>query len=477
MSNRAAAARNTFVLSDIHQSDAQPVDPKRPLWKRFKGRDLFVDDSFERFLNHLRELADGEIELILNGDIFDFDSVTRIPEAPNFPVHWLERRRGLHSEGPKSLFKMSVIIEDHPVFFAALKRFLSDGHRVVIVIGNHDIELQWPMVQAMIRDHLDLPEADQDRLLFCEWFYVSNDDTLVEHGNQYDRYCVSANPISPTVNYLGTDRIRLPFGNLAGKYMLNGMGLFNPHVESSFIKSLREYVVFFGRYMLRVQPLLAWSWFWTAMVTLTVSIREGFLPALRDPFTLEERVEGIAERANATPRLVRGLLALRVHPAVFNPFHIARELWLDRALVFGLVMFGTFQLFSFLNVFVDLSIWYWVLFFILMLPVFIFYARGINSDVKNYERGLRRRLPNAAKLASVGRIILGHTHDERHTEIGGVEVINTGTWSPAFHDVECTQPFGRKCFAWVRPDGPNGERVADLFEWTDPGSRVIERQD
>ena len=53
------------------------------------------------------------------------------------------------------------------------------------------------------------------------------------------------------------------------------------------------------------------------------------------------------------------------------------------------------------------------------------------------------------------------------------ELINTGTWSPAFEDVEYTRPFGRKCFAWIRPDG-DGPRIAELLEWTDPGCRRLE---
>ncbi len=463
--------RHTFVVSDFHQADAQPLDPKRPLWKRFKGRDLFTDDSFERFLDHLRDLGEGEIELVLNGDIFDFDSVMAIPDEPTFHVRWLERKRGLRAEEAKSLFKMSVIINDHPVFFRALRTFLLDGHHVIIVMGNHDIELQWPVVQAAVRDALDLPEERQAGLRFCEWFYISGGDTLVEHGNQYDRYCVCINPVSPTVHVHAQDVLRLPFGNIAERYMLNGMGLFNPHVESSFIRSFKEYLIFFGRYMLRVQPLIVWTWFWSAMVTMIVSVREGLLPALHDPFALEERVDGIADRANATPGQVRGLQAMRVHPAVHNPLLILRELWLDRALAFAALLFGTFWLFTLLNVFIVTSIWVWAVFFVLTLPLFIFYARGVNSDVRNYERGLRVSLPKVARLLKVERVIMGHTHLEHHVDIAGVDVLNTGTWSPAYRDVECTEPHGRKCFAWVRP-GEDG-RVADLMEWTDPGSQVI----
>ncbi|MFH1808064.1 MAG: metallophosphoesterase [Pseudomonadota bacterium] len=469
--------RHTFAISDIHLSDAQVVDPARPLWKRFKGRDLFIDDSLARCLAHLRELAGaGEpIELVLNGDIFDFDSVMALPRSRAFPVNWLERLRGLDAEQDKSVFKIQVILGDHPAFVTALREFLNDGHQVAFVIGNHDMELHWPEVQAEIRRALDLTTGAGERLRFCEWFTLSGGDTLLEHGNQYDSYCAATDPVHPRIRWRGIERMRLPFGNLAGKLMLNGMGLFNPHVESSFIRSLPEYAVFFWRYMLRIQPLLPWTWFWTALLTLVITVREGLAPTVRDPFSLDEQVEGIALRARATPRLVRALPALRVRPAYYNPLSIARELWLDRALLLALVLFGTFQLFSILNVFVTMPIWWWLVFFVLLLPLFILYARGVHSDVDNYERGLRRLLPEVARLAGVTRLVMGHTHKEKHTEIEGVELLNSGTWSPAYHDVECTRPFGRTCFVWLHPQGEGSGRVAELRQWQDPGSQVIPR--
>ena len=71
--------------------------------------------------------------------------------------------------------------------------------------------------------------------------------------------------------------------------------------------------------------------------------------------------------------------------------------------------------------------------------------------------------PIAAKIANVKRVVQGHTHIAGHGRAGDVEYLNTGTWSPAFFDVECTKPSGRKCFAWIKP-GEQG-RVAELLEW------------
>jgi len=462
-------AEHTVVVSDLHLTEAERPDPVRPLWKRYKQPDLFVDTSFQRFLAHLVATLDGEIELVLAGDVFDFDAVLSRPDDTR--TTWLERKRGLAPEQDKSRFKMRRILADHPVWVDALRDFVIEGHRLVFVIGNHDLELHWPGVQDEVREALDLPEGRRDGVRFCEWFYVSNGDTLVEHGNQYDRYCLCQDPLHPFVGSSSNPRVRLPFGNLAGKLMLNGMGLFNPHVESSFILSFREYMVFFYRHMVRVQPLLLWTWAWGAMATLLVSLREGFLPGHRDPFSLEGRVEAVAARSNASPGMVRALNELRVHPAIFNPWMVARELWLDRGVLLLLVFYGSFQLYSVVNLFSRIPFWWIAVALMLFLPPFLFYARSVNSEVDHVRRAVCRRMPLAVQLTGVRHFVYGHTHDENHTTLGGISLLNTGTWSPAYRDVACTIPYGRKCFAWIRP-GPAG-RIAELHEWTDPGTRPL----
>ncbi len=465
------AAFDTIVLSDLHITDAQPRLPERPLWKRYKQRDLFIDDSFSRLVQHLLgEVAPGS-ELVLAGDVFDFDSVMAVPRPAPFPVSWLERRRGLEAEAAKSRFKMRRILDDHPVFLQALRAWLEAGHRLVLIVGNHDVEALWPEVQAVFREALMLPEEAQERVRFCEWFYISGEDTLIEHGNQFDAYCVCANPIFPTIRWRGREIIRVPFGNLAERYMLNGMGLFNPHVESSFIMSLPEYVRFFLKYMVRVQPLLGLTWLWGAIVTLVATLREGFLPAQRDPLLLEERVADIARRSNSTVGQVFALQALHVHPAVFSPWTLMRELWLDRALILALLIGASFQVVTVYNVFSPLSPWWAPVVFLLLLPPFIFYARSVNSGVDSTEGVLRERLPVAVQVARTKRVVIGHTHVEHHSQLDACELLNTGTWSPAYRDVECTRPFGRKCLAWIRPGGP--ERKARLLHWRDPGLEAL----
>ena len=153
--------------------------------------------------------------------------------------------------------------------------------------------------------------------------------------------------------------------------------------------------------------------------------------------------------------------------AIFNPIKILRELWLDRAILLGLVFFVSFNIFSYLHVFIGASPWWFVIGVVLLLPAFIFYARSVESDVGQTLRQAFVLAPQSARITQVKRVIQGHVHLARHTFHEGIEYLNTGTWSPAYRDVECTQPYGRKCFAWVRP-APGGEgREAELYEWVD----------
>ncbi len=471
---RDQPASHTLVVSDLHLTEAEDRDPRRPLWMRYKHRDLHVDGCFARFLEHHQRELDGDIELVLNGDIFDFDAVMDIPPDPPFHVGWLERRRGLNSEEPKSRHKIRVILQDHAPFIEALRDWIVAGHRLVLVIGNHDMELHWRAVREEILAALALPEDRLGAVRICEWFYVSNADTLIEHGSQYDAYCVCPDALHPRFRFGHQIRMRVPFGNQAGRLMLNGMGLFNPYAESSFIKPPLEYLRFFFKHVIRVQPMLGWTWLWGAVATLVVSIREGFRPSMRDPLSLERRSNAAAERANCEPGTVRALRELRVHPAIFRPWKILRELWLDRALILAIIVSVSFQLIGFLNIFGDVSPLWALALFALLLPPFAFYARSVNSDVGNTNRAVRKRIPVALRITGVKRAVIGHTHIEGHGRLGDNDLLNTGTWSPAFEDVAYTRPVGRKCFAWIRPDPDGGgERIGELYEWLDPGCATI----
>lgn len=474
-------ARHTLVVSDIHLTEAEAPHPHLPLWKRYKRAEYFVDAAFGAWLQNMQKSCEGPIELVLNGDIFDFDAVMARPNDDRFPVSWVEKARGLSPEEPKSLFKMERILADHSLWCRTMGDFVRAGHRVVFVIGNHDLEVHWPAVQNAIIDAFKISPEERQNVIFTEWFFISNGDTLIEHGNQYDSYCMCTNPLFPTIRKNKKDLIRLPFGNLANKFMLNGMGLFNPHVQTGYIMGFREYMVFFFKYIIRTQPFLLWTWFWGACCTLAYSLHEGLLPASRDPLSVEDRVEKIAAHSNATPRIVRQLYEIRAHPASHDPLRILRELWLDRFFLFFLILYVGFNLYTFFNALVPISMWWMLLPIAVLMPFFLFYARSIQSPLTAYEQAPDEAIALSSHISGVARVVHGHTHSEAHMKVRNIELLNTGSWSPAFEDLECTRPYGIKPFAWIKP-APQADtsiegaaasasdgRVAELWQWTESG--------
>lgn len=463
-------AKNTIVVSDIHLSTAEPVNKRDPLWKRFKQKTFFIDDAFEVFLKKIQEKTEGEpIELILAGDIFDFDGVNQLPKKRRFIMSWLERKRGLNTEERKSRFKMDLILKDHPVFFKALKAFIKKKNRVVFIIGNHDLEVHWASVQEKIIAAMDLTEEERKYVRFNNWFYISNSDTLIEHGNQYDSHSNCQNPINPKIRGLHKERIRLPFGCLANRYMLNGMGYFNPHSDRNYLLTFKEYIIFAAKHLVRKEPLLLWTWFWGALVTLFETFKEGLTPEVKDPFIIEDQVEAIASNANSTPRIVRELKEIHAHPAFTDPIGVLRELWLDRAFLVFFTLFLGYEFLSVINIVWQVSYWWVLTALALMLPFFIFYYRSFKSKVivplKHYERAVKA----ASRITRVKRAVFGHTHEFLHTNFDGIEYLNSGTWAPSFDDIECTKPSHPKTFVWIRPDtspeASKDARVANVFEW------------
>lgn len=466
-------AQYTAVISDLHLTEAEPPHPRLKLWKRFKSRDFFFDHIFSEWTKQISIKSNGEpIELVLNGDIFDFDSVMSLPEDPPYRISWREKRRGMHPGEEKSLFKIQKILSDHEVWVQALREFVLNGHRVVFVIGNHDLELHYPVVQNEILQALKLPESHAGRVQFCAFFYISNGDTLIEHGNQYDPYCVCQNPVNPMIQRFNRVEIRLPFGNLTARYLMNGMGFFNPHVASTWIMSLGEYVRFFVKYLIRAQPLIMWTWFWGSVISLYQAFNDRLTSDLKDPLTVEDRIEDISKKANATPRMVRELRELHIEPAASSPVLLAKELWLDRAGLVLIGFLGIFQMFTWVKLMFDISMYWAFIPLAILIPFFIFYSKSQQSSISQYMQPNERVLRIAGQITKTKRIVYGHTHEYRHEIIGGIEHLNAGCWSPAFLDVECTRPFGKRTYVWIHP-GEGDKREATLFEYINNQSKLI----
>lgn len=463
---------HTAIISDLHLTDAEPPlhqkTSRHPLWKKFKTQEFFIDAALIQFIEHIQIKANGEkVELILNGDIFDFDSVMSLPEFPIYRVNWFETRRGLFPKEEKSLFKMQVIVDQHVNVFDALKNFVKNGNTIVFIPGNHDVELHFPKVQKFIRESLDLTDLEQHSVRFVEWFYISEKDTLIEHGHQQDPYCMCEDPVNPFLLDYNELAIRLPFGNVACRYMMNGLGLFNPHVEKNYIMSLQDYLKFFFKYLLRAQPLIVWTWLWGSVATLWHVTAERFAEPYKLPTSIEKKINDVAEKAKSNAGAVRELKELFVRPATQDPILIAKELWLDRLFLILLIFLGAYFLVSTLKTYFHISLFWIFVPLSLLIPFFLFYARSVTSLVSQYKEPDEQLLAKQAAVTAVKRVVYGHTHIAVHAFYGSIEHLNSGTWSPAFTNVECTETVERNTYVWIAPTAEDPSvRKAELLPFT-----------
>jgi UDP-2,3-diacylglucosamine pyrophosphatase LpxH len=461
----------TAIISDLHLTDPEPprhrARSKHPLWKKFKTKEFFIDDALIQFLTHIQDLAKGQkIELVLNGDIFDFDSVMSLPEKAIYNINWFETRRGLFPRQERSVFKIKTVLEEHKKFIEALTQFVRAGHEIIIIPGNHDVELHFADVQSEILKALSLSEDQLKQVRFVDWFYVSNNDTLIEHGHQQDPYCMCENPLNPFLLEYNELAIRLPFGNVACRYIMNGLGLFNPHVEKNYIMSVSGYLKFFFKYLITAQPGIVWTWLWGSVATLWHVTADRFAEPYRGAVSNEKRVYDAAVKSNTSPSVVRELQELFAAPAASDPILIAKELWLDRLFLIVIGFISLYFLGSFLQTITSISFWWIFLPFALLLPFFLFYARSVTSLVSQYKEPSESLLTKQAEIAGVRRIVYGHTHIARHEFYGMVEHLNSGSWSPAFTNVECTESIEKNTYVWIAPsaEDPN-VRKAELLQF------------
>jgi UDP-2,3-diacylglucosamine pyrophosphatase LpxH len=131
------------------------------------------------------EASGLEVELLINGDAFE---MLQTPNLETFePAFPYPPQVYLSSSEPDSVRKMQLIVAGHPRFFQALRTFVhheSPRRSVTFLKGNHDINLHWRGVQAVLRQAV-AAHGDRTSLLRFVERSVNREGIYVEHGNQY----------------------------------------------------------------------------------------------------------------------------------------------------------------------------------------------------------------------------------------------------------------------------------------------------
>ena len=177
--------RDIYLISDLHLGGAQPStnDP---------------DDRGFRICTHGRDLAQfvsaladrpPAIELVVNGDMVDF--LAEEDEGGGWTPFTADERAAAR--------KLDRIIDGDRELFDALGRLLGRGHRLVLLLGNHDIELALPAVRRRLTERMGITGRHDFHFIYDGEAYVAG-RALIEHGNRYDSFNV--------VDYDGLRRLR-----------------------------------------------------------------------------------------------------------------------------------------------------------------------------------------------------------------------------------------------------------------------------
>ncbi len=427
----------TLILGDVHLGS--------PLCRSIQLLEVLRKVHFDR--------------LVLNGDIFDDLNFRRLKER-----HW------------------EVLNE---------LRMLQDRCEVVWICGNHDIELQWPAVQEVVRAALAAslaargePAGALDRLAFEPWFLHEPGRIWIEHGCQYDPESAFRFPLrtrlaeSPAVAHV-VER-DMPLGNFFQKYLYNAFGQLTFIVPSS-----RANYRYF-RFLLANQPRLLLRVARSQGRFLLHLLRRLARPADAEPIRAAERaqeaqLEDLARRSGLGERL-RSVDALKfvgadAPSAAMGLFRQGARAVLK---VVAVTVLGVALLTGATHAIDELTLGFgWKALLSLLLYV-TFAALGASALVAaavrlppdDPPRPLRAAAERIASLLDVGMVVFGHTHEEGATPIATASgrgwYFNTGTWLAVFtHDVLIPRERVQYTFLHVRGD------EAELLQWSPGRGRPI----
>ncbi|MBZ0119784.1 MAG: metallophosphoesterase [Sandaracinaceae bacterium] len=189
-----------LVLSDLHLGTGiRPGEPN-------VFEDFHYDDELAELLaHHDREVGeDGEIELILNGDIFD---LLKVKIGGVFPT---EITDALATE------KLRQCLDGHPRVINALKAFVAKPHRrIVFIPGNHDLDMWFPGPQELFRRYVAPgPAGERVRFVTSSDTYYLPEGIQIRHGHQLERIHRVDYDRMTKKRRDGTEILDLPWGTL-----------------------------------------------------------------------------------------------------------------------------------------------------------------------------------------------------------------------------------------------------------------------
>ncbi len=189
-----------LVVSDLHLGTGVRDGHPNPF------EDFLFDDRFAELLAYYDELGgrDTDIELILNGDIFD---LLKIKVGGIWPSEITDE---IAAE------KLRQCLDGHPRFVRALQDFLrNQRHRITYLPGNHDLDMWLSGPQSLFKRYLgSTGGADRIRFITESDTYSLPEGIQIRHGHQLERIHRVDYRAMTYKRRDGTDILDIPWGSL-----------------------------------------------------------------------------------------------------------------------------------------------------------------------------------------------------------------------------------------------------------------------
>jgi len=299
-----------IVLSDTHLGTGRRRGTFNPM------EDFHEDDRLAELVEYYSTgpFEDYEVELILNGDIFD---LMKVEVNGTWPIEVTEAL---------AVEKLRRCLEGHPRVVAAWRRFLERrGKRITYIPGNHDPELYLPAVQRLFIAYVDPQDTGKVHFVATSDAYSLPEGIQIRHGHQFEaihRFNLKQ-PLVPSRR--GEPILELPWGSRWCMEVLFPAKRHRVHIDRMmpFRRFLLSSLLFDFRFTL-------WFWIRTSIHFLRYRMKtvRGFWARLRaTPAVLKEEILAIADLDTAAIQTLRRLRG--VHTLIVGHSHVPRVRTVD----------------------------------------------------------------------------------------------------------------------------------------------------
>lgn len=426
---------NYLMLSDVHLG-ADLVQHAAPWTRGRLDRIPDIDHRLATLLDHYMAVAEAgrPWKLVLNGDFVDLIgmSISAGDDAElERPPTADERAHGVSSSRDRAAYKMRCVAERHDLVFRKLSAFVDAGHRLVVVRGNHDVELYFrgarhAFVDALVARRGEAPacmdrQAFEAHIEFRQWIYYVDNLLYVEHGHQYDQNCSHPHVLAP-LSPADPAHISYAFADVLLRYIVRptrGLG-----TEGHEHRAMTDYLRLAVRLGIVGGPLLAYR-FLSAIVRLFRLWRAHASQAAHQlRLDHERRMQTVADSFRLHIDKVRAISSLSATPIATRALMIMRSVFLD-----GLLAIGASLLTLVLLAWTDaVPAPYLLPIGAAMLLGIYLWMRSVR--VFDPDESLREGAARIAEILPARYVVMGHTHIPRFEQIAdGVHYVNLGMWS------------------------------------------------